>query len=416
MESEVNPEYLERPQHNGYNYNVASGISTSNLPLPVVDDAGQIRSKFKYYFNADYAQQNDYKIFSPWKSFEVNKTKFGARLPYSDQKIYNTDIEGFDRFRALNYYDLDESNGSMSNLLESGDNIYALQEHALSYIPVTAQVIESADGSSLSVRSGEIIGVPNKINTSYGSQDPATTKVDGGTIFFVDKTRGEVCMYAGEGVKLISRIGMEPFFSSALSGDPELSAWYDNKKKEYALYFRGSDAAVFNAISGVWTSRLPETADVTTYGGVRVGDTMMLLGALASDNLWAGKMYDSSGASGSVGAAYWWNTQFTPTIKFYVNVEPDIVKTFDGFTVVSDRTVDPQSFVVTKSDGTLSTANLSSAVVNDKEGTFRLKNLRDASNARSRGVYGELELDFILTAQSGITSVLTKYRPSFKPL
>ena len=216
-------------------------------------------------------------------------------------------------------------------------------------------------------------------------------------------------MWNGQEMSLISRLGMESYFSAALAANPEMTAFYDNKKKEYALYFRGDEGVLFSSQFGSWVSILPESPTVTTYGGCRIGDDMVLLGASAANNIYSGLLY-----TGDV--ARWWSQQFSPTVKFYVNAEPDIVKTFDGFTIVSDRTVDPQNFVVTTSDGSLSTANLSSAVVNDKEGTFRLKNLRDASNARSRGVYGELELDLILTSQSGMTSVLTKYRPSFKPL
>lgn len=411
MESEVNPEYLERPQHNDYNYDVTAASSTSNLPLPVVDDAGQIRSKFKYYFNTDYAKQNSQKIFFPYKSFDRNQTKFGARLINSDQKIYNTDIEGFDRFRALNYYDMDESHGVITGVIESGDKIFVTQEHAFSYAPVNAQIIESADGGNLAVQSNVLFGKIQKIDTSYGTQDSQTIKVDGNTIFFVDKLRGEVCMWDGQSLKLVSRLGMEKYFNEGLALDPNLAAWYDNKRKEYAVYFMGSDAAVFNAEGGAWSQRLPESTDITTYGGARIGSTMMLIGADATETMYSGELYSSSASIGS-----WWGSVFTPTLKYYVNIEPDIVKTFDGFTVVSDRIVDPQSFVVIQSDGTSSTADLSSAVINDSEGTFRLKNLRDASGARSRGVYGELEIDFITTAKSGTTSVLCKYRPSFKPL
>lgn len=411
LESEVNPSFKEKPQHNSYNYDPTSAVGSSNLPVPVVDDAGQIRSKFKYYFSQDYARQNTYKIFFPYQSFDVNNTTFSARIPYSDQKIYNSSIEGFDRFRALSFYDLDESHGALHSLVESGDRIFAIQDQAFSYVPVNAQIIESADGGNIAVQSGVVIGTVQKIDTSYGTQHPNTVKSDSGMIFFVDQLRGEVCMFDGQQVKLISRVGMESFFNDELLLNPTISTFYDRKNKEYGIYFSGRDSAVFSAIDGVWVSRFPENTDITTYGGARVGDHMMMIGANGTDNVYSGRLYSPTASVGT-----WWGSQFIPTVKMYVNPEPEIVKAFDGFTVIADRIIDPQSFVVTKSDGTLSTANLSSAVISDKEGTFRLKNLRDASNARSRGVYGELEIDFITSNQSGMSFVLTKYRPSFKPL
>ena len=187
LESEINPEVAEKNSHNDYSYDVSLATSSVNLPLPIVDDAGQIRSNFKYYYNLNYITQNDNKVFFPYQTYDKNLSLFGARIMYSDQKIYNSDIEGFDIFRVGNIYDLDESNGSLMKLQEANDNMFALQESALLHIPIKAQIIETTDGSNLTVRSGEIIGIPNKINTLYGTQSPKTVKTDGGVIFFIDK-------------------------------------------------------------------------------------------------------------------------------------------------------------------------------------------------------------------------------------
>jgi len=415
LESEVNPEVVEKPPHNKYDYNVATALPTdaANLPVPQVDYAGQIRSVFKYRYNLDYTKENIYKVFSPYQSFAKNLNTFGARALYSDQKIYNTDVEGFDRFRALNFYDLDETNGSISNIVEVADKLFAIQESAVSYVPIQAQILETATGSDVSVRSGEIIGIPIKIDTLYGTQHPRSVKTDAHTFFFVDKRRGEVCMFDGKSVQLISRIGMKEFWSTelpAITPHSDIHAIYDNKNKEYIVYSRGSKAAVFSAINGVWTSRYPEAAATNTLSGLMVDNTMMVLGVGTNNDLDIANIY----GSGTIGS--WWGTSFTPTAKLIVNPEADMSKTFDGFSINSTLEPDPQSFVVINYDGSLSTADLSAAVINFREGTFRLKNLRDATGKRSRGLYGELEIDLGVAAQSGMTSAVTKYRASKKPI
>ena len=411
LESEINPEFAEKTQHNTY---------AATPPVPKVSEAGQIRSKFNYYYHLDYTSENKYKVFSPYQDFDLNKTEFGARVGYSDQKVYNTDIEGFDRFRVLNFYDMDESNGSVSKLIELGDRIFALQESAVSYLPITAQTIQTADGSGLSIRSGEIIGIPNKINTLYGTQHPATVKVDGTSAFFVDQLRGEVCGFDGQQVSLISRTGMDSYFTTKLKslGLNDLTAVYDNKNKEYLLFIRETEGVLYSSLSNAWVARLPEDVNTSTLGGVRVADKMLLVGVTSGEILQLSDLYESDADVGE-----WFGINRNGEATIVINQEPEAVKTFDGITVISDRIIDPIDFTVIKSDGTSSIADLSAVVINDKEGTFRLKNLRDASGARSRGVYGEfnfylnpLSLADNAKIQNGTTSVLTKYRTSKRPI
>lgn len=472
LESEINPQVEEKSPHNEFNYNSASAIDATNLPFPIADESGQIRSSFKYRFNLDYARANEYKVFFPYKTYEKNNNEFGARIPYSDQKIYNTDIEGFDRFRAFNFYDLDESHGSGTKLIEAGDRIFALQESALTYIPVQARSIQTAEGGNLAVRDAEIIGIPNKIDVLYGCQNPKTVKIDGNSFFYADTRRGEIMMFDGKSPKSISQNGMESWFNTEFAAHQtrilastgsvsDLNAIYDNKSKEYMVFFRNQlhRSAVFNAEYGVWGATFPEEATVAnTLGGVMVGGTFMLAGIEedSNPNVVIGSLYTSSGTLNT-----WWGTKYTPKLKFLINPNPDWVKTYDAFTFISTRVIDPQSLVVIQSDGTSSTADLSGIVVNDTEGTFRIKSVRDADGKRSRGTYAEMEIDFkypdwvtgriykvgdfvtesnlgykclvyhtagthatdlglnywvsSAEVQSGITSAITRYRPSHKP-
>jgi len=415
LESEINPQVAEKTTHNEFNYDQGVAIGETNLPLPIVDNAGQIRSSFKYYYNLDYSKENIYKVFFPYQSYEKNNNEFGARVPYSDQKVYNTDIEGFDRFRVANFYDLDESHGSGMKLVEAADRIFSIQESALSYIPINANVIQTADGSNLSVRNAEIIGTPNKIDVLYGTQHPKSVKVDGTTFFFTDALRGEVLMFDGQKVKRISNDGMETFFATqfaALSTHSDLSAIYDNKSKEYMVYFRDSDSAVYNAEYGVWGQRFPETSgSKNTLGGVRAGGTMMLAGINGTPDVQIASLY-----TGAVHS--WWGSVEQPYFKFYIAPEPDTIKTFDGFTFNADREPVPQTLIVTQNDGTniLSTI-VGNATMKSVEGNFRIKNFREATtNRRSRGLVGELLVNLNASNQSGMTSVLTKYRTSYRPI
>jgi hypothetical protein len=438
LESEINPELAEKNQHNEYDYAFRSTTSISNMPVPMVEDAGQIASKFAYRYNLDYGSENVYKVFFPLNTYEKNVVNFDGRIAYSDQKVYLSDAEGFDRFRVLSIYDQNETYGAVSSLPVMGDKLYSIQEKSLSYIPIDADVIESADGVNISIRSGEVIGTPIYIDTVHGTQHPKTVKKDKDTFYFVDKQKSEVCLVTDGGVTLLSRVLMESYFTDMLSRvttHSDLSAVYDNKKKEYWVTHRNNDTAVYNAMGNVWTARYPEDSSSNTLGGLRVQDKMYVAGLgsaagvsnLATHDVMMKTVYDT----GAIGQ--WWNTQYTGFVKFYVNPEPEAIKTFDAYNIISTREEHPESFIVYLNDGTQVRGDLTGSNLQYREGSWRDKmpRVKDKSTdggatwatapageigKRLRGTHGLIALEFDTANKSGTTSVLTKYRRIAKPV
>jgi hypothetical protein len=438
LESEINPELAEKNQHNEYNYKFLDTATISNMPVPLVEDAGQIASKFVYRYNLDYGSENLYKVFFPLNTYDKNVVNFDGRLAYSDQKIYLSDAEGFDRFRALSIYDQDETHGAISSLPVIGDKLYSIQEGSLSYVPVDADVIESADGVNISIRSGEVIGTPIYLDTTHGTQHPKTVKKDKDTFYFVDKQKSEVCLVSDGSVTLISRILMESYFTDTLSNittHSDLSAVYDSKKKEYWVTHRNNDTAVYNAMGNIWTARYPEDSSSNTLGGLRVQDKMYVAGlgsaagtiSGATHDLMVKTLYDT----GAVG--HWWNTQYTGFVKFYVNPAPEAIKTFDAYNIISTREESPESFVVYLNDGSQVRTDLTGTDLQYREGSWRDKMSRVAEKStdggaswgaapageigkRLRGTHGLFTIEFDTANKSGMTSVLTKYRQIAKPV
>ncbi|KKM66534.1 hypothetical protein LCGC14_1480240, partial [marine sediment metagenome] len=242
LESEVNPNVVEKTPHTGF---------TDALPIPRAEQPGQIRSAFDYRFNLDYARQNDAKIWLPFKTFEKVNTSFNSRLIYSDVKIYKSDVEGFDRFRALNFSDLDETFGDISKLELGADSVYAFQEKGIHYIPVLAKSVELADSGTLAVRSGEFIGTPIVISSRYGTQHPKTVQSDGKNIFFADQLNKIVGVVSGRDVEFISRNNMRTHFRTHLNSVTlDLYGIYDTRRNEYWLINREESATIFNLDSG----------------------------------------------------------------------------------------------------------------------------------------------------------------------
>jgi len=154
---------------------------------------------------------------------------------------------------------------------------------------------------------------------------------------------------------------------------------------------------------------------VSTYGGVSIAGQLYNFGGVASAavDLDLEKVYGGT----NYGAIY--GVTISPTITFRLNPHPDFSKTFDSMVIVGSSS--PASLALNVADDASDSFNMTSqtSFVNIGEGNFRAKYLRDSSNARRmRGLSGKatLVLASATATEPTLTSVLTKYRPSFKSI
>jgi hypothetical protein len=414
LESEINTEMGEKSIYNSYTYNTSLAISDSNLPVPVPDQAGQIRSKFPYAYSLDYSKQNDQKLFFPYQTFSKDESTYTSRIIYSDQKIYKTDEQGFDRFRAASYYDIDETGGDLMKLIEVKDFIYGMQERGVIYIPIGSRVIETTTADNLAVRAGDIIGDPMTIDTVYGTQHPATIQTDGTSVFFVDEYNGEVCKLSGRTIEPISKLGMESYFSANLpaTNKSDLRGIWDQKKREYIVNIRGSKIAVYNDILGGWVSEW-DTTGWLLLGGIFANDQLYLFGLPTSGDVTLASAYTGSTVSSFFGV------NSTPSISFYANPDPVIPKTFDNIVISSDDPIGGALAMTVPKPGTDQVMSPTVALTtSDIEGIYRYKAVRDASGARMRGLLAKYDVTWASGASTPIAlnTILTKYRPSYKAI
>ena len=132
------------------------------------NEDSKLRIPFTYGYNINYSKQSDQKLILPFSEDERVVTRFPARVAFSNQKVYQTDITGFDLFPVGNTQDLEETYGGVTKLSLSGDNLIGLQQRAIVYLPVDASVISTTDADSLSIRSGVVVDTPNYISRQYG--------------------------------------------------------------------------------------------------------------------------------------------------------------------------------------------------------------------------------------------------------
>lgn len=399
--------YLES-EYNGEvrDYDVLERKATvGNTPRWNVNGESSIRTPLTYNYNINLSKENDQKVYISEPTTFIKQNDFEARIIISDQKIYNSDQQGFDVFRVLNFYDLEESGGHLTKLGLAGDNLYAIQERKVIYLPVGATQIEQTDGGTLSVGTGSDIGRPIVIDSNRGSQHIAGIVESGGILYIPDNRNKAVYQLSNQQLLPISSLGNDTTFRTFFDlqiPEKNVVSLYDFVKKQYWVS-NGTNCYMFNEMLNLWVTNME--FGTMFKGGATTNQKLYLIGKV-NNQISANEMY--TGVHNQL-----FGVTVTPRVKFVVNPDADFSKTFDNqMFVASERLADVDYEVVreqalTNQSGTVVVDNISI------EGNFRVKTMRDANSERLRGLRLLVTVNWKTDdTTSVLSSVITKYRLS----
>jgi hypothetical protein len=396
LESEYNGEVRD-------NDVIGVETSTNGMPIYINRTEASIRTPLTYRYNLNLSKQNDRRVFVPKPTYSFEQNEFGARIAYSDIKIYNSDQAGFDIFRVGNFYDLEENKRSITKLAVAGDAMYAIQQQGVTYVPTGERQIEATDAGQLSVRSGDVIGRPLVVDATRGSQHLRGIVETGQVIYIPDNINKNVYVLSGQELKPITQNNeteFRTFFANYLLDERKLLGIFDPIRREYWLAdYDNNRCEVFNETKG-WIG----TYDFTgLMGGVWTNQALYLLGR-PSSSLDVYTMY-----TGDVNQLF--GVSVTPSVTFVVNPDGTSYKTFDNFQIAASSALSTLDF--TTEGTTPQTVTGTSVDITPREGTYRGPVPRATSEARLKG------LQLVVTAkwkavQSAFTDFKTRYRHSLR--
>lgn len=383
---------------------------TTTVPGTIVrttDKESQYRIAFTNRYNAGYLVNSDQKVLIPNNPNEVVTNRYPARSVFSDQKVYNTDIQGFDLFPVANFVDLEEAYGGITKLALVGDNLFGLQERGIAMIPVDASTLSTTDAQTISVRSGTT-DIPIYVSRINGTQHMKAVQVLSEKIIFPDNRTGQVFVLGGQELRPISEEGainrMKQKIGSTLVAN-QLFSMYDEVKRQYFLFKPDSFCVVWDDRLGVWQDQLELSSGTNKfYGGVRVNNILYGLGRDGTA-LKVSTMYTGS-------PNQFWGATVVPRVKFVVNQDYEHNKVFDNLIAYS---TDP-----------LSTADISGERetgatgfdvtgmtfdVDRREGYYIIPILRDSNGARVRSTRADVTIKWPNSIIS-LSEIITKYRLS----
>jgi hypothetical protein len=367
----------------------------------------KLRIPFAYIYNANYSKNSNQKAFIPFDPNERIVTSYPARIIFSDQKIYQTDIQGFDIFRVGNISDLEETYRGITKLALDGDRMVAIQESACAYLPIDANVIETADASRLAVRSGNVIDIPLYISRQYGSQHLRTVLTVDDGVYFADNNNQSVIKISGQQLKFLNEEGNVSKFNELFAEDlSSMIGVYDINRRQYWLSNKTTPFTI------VWDDRFKcwigefDFAD-QLYGAVFAYNKLYMMGRDTEETLGIYTMYE-----GDYNQLF--GTIVTPSVSFAINPEFEYAKTFDDVVIYSTDRLDTVDMETQREAG--ETGQVVTGInidVNRREGNYRAAVLRDVNSARLRGVRAKATIYWKPdNTQATLSSVVTKYRIS----
>jgi hypothetical protein len=226
----------------------ASYISDRNRFPVKTDGVSDYTAPALYDYNFGYSIRNTAKAFFSQDQSVNFIQDFPARLLFSDPRVSQSNDDGYSRFRALNFYDLEEKHGDIARLALLNDSEpIAVQDRAIRYLFVGKNIIQDEGGGTiLSVQSGQFISdVVKYLNTSYGAQNLRCVLSTEYGVFVLDSRNG-MLLNISDGVKLISQGRIDKYLNDNFSTknqyrERRLSLSYDSIAKE--LHIMGYNAA-----------------------------------------------------------------------------------------------------------------------------------------------------------------------------
>lgn len=385
-------------------------VGTYNFPIKGSTTESKLRTPLTYRYNG-LEKQNDQKIFSSVDTTQPVISSYKARLNYSNQKVYQTNIEGFDTFPVGNIYDLQERFGGITKLSFVANNLVGLQESAVAYIPVSERILELSDTSQLSVSTGSLFNPPNYLNVKFGCQHLRSVVNDGDSLFFVDGINKSVLALQGSNLADITGNVNTRFRSIFTSQIPEkdIVGVYDPIKNEYWIAKKdGAFCIVYNIPFKVWVSNI--TFPTGFSGGTYFKNNLNVIG-MNSGNFSAETMYTGNPTQ------FFGSYASTVNTSFSVNPVSNYGKVFDDILISSSDKLLSVDFTVERdaSLGNQVVSGINIDVTSRGEGNYRAKILRGSNNERLRGLFSKITLNWktgVGNPQVSVYSTTTKFRPS----
>lgn len=221
--TKTSPEYIEmytEGEVNAFYNSDRNRFPYYNRTTPNAGSVGDYQADAFYNYNFGYSIENLPKKFFSENRLVSISGNYPARLIYSDVRSADLNQDGFSRFRALNFFDMDEKYGKVTKiaLLNDGEPIIG-QDDSISLLYVNKSLTTLQDNQTLAVQGGTYISdntPPKYLTTNYGVELLRCMIPTENGVYALDTKRG-VLINLLDGAKIVSLSRMEQYFRENFS-------------------------------------------------------------------------------------------------------------------------------------------------------------------------------------------------------
>ena len=285
--TKTSPEYIEmyiEGEANAFYNSDRNRFPYYNLTVATPGTVGHYQADAFYNYNFGYSIENFPKSFFSENRLVQISNNYPARLIYSDVRSADLGVDGFSRFRALNYFDMDERYGKVTKiaLLNDAEPIVG-QDDAVSLLYVNKSLTTLQDNEVLTVQGGTYISEnspPRYLTTNYGVELIRCMIPTESGVYVLDTKRG-VLVNILDGAKIVTLARMEEEFRTKFSKtnvpwlENSIEMSYDRVDKNLYIigFLRNEDNPYDNKDTNVWmTYNVKLDAFVSNLDWVVQGD------------------------------------------------------------------------------------------------------------------------------------------------
>mgnify|MGYP003642203111 CR=1 FL=1 len=423
--------HTSKRRHSG---NVSNQNAAHTIPATIKLTRGDTYVYRRYFHDvAAVVESQDFSDFYESSNFDYSrvqgvrneKTKQHAQqLRYGGRYFADTLTNNLLSFGGNDYDTLQTNHGPINKIINIGYTLKCLQTKKVTSIYVNRQMIFNADGTQNVTLVNQVIGTKDPSNLDYGCANPESVCKDDRQIYFFDINNGAVIQDSANGMFPISGYKMATYFKNKAEemrntgGNDKIFVYADSDNYNETVNFIFSDENTiptnFNSETILYGTRNNRWSSFQSY----VGD-YIVSNALTLISYKDGAMYVHNDSAAP--RCNFYGVQYGSKIKFVVNNNPEMVKTFDWMGVNSNKiwTSPNDTDITTPANANYSTGMASRLLegrFRPKEGVFYADYARDLNTPnvtnpimngqRLRGTYLIQQIENNDTVRVNLFSVL----------
>lgn len=165
-----------------------TGIQRTFYPLSEISTEGNYKIPEAAVINNGISNTTSQRYNFSQSDVPYFKNSFQTRIAFSDLAVNDAFKNGYRVFQASHYKDFPSTYGGLMKLMEAGDNLIAVFEHAVALLPINERVVAgNGTGENVYINSREVL--PDTmvvLSSTYGTQWPDSVIKTSSGIYGVD--------------------------------------------------------------------------------------------------------------------------------------------------------------------------------------------------------------------------------------